>query len=88
MFESNQNMRKGIIDKIILRYKPPCNENEIVEKAPDYIVRPKADLSKMNSQEGKISCPCCGSGMKIDKVLENTTILKCTGCGLSDTRLN
>jgi len=26
--------------------------------------------------------------MKIDRVLENTTILKCTGCGLSDTRLN
>lgn len=88
MFESNQNMRKGIINKIILRYKPPCNENEIVEKAPDYIVRPKADLSNVDTQEGKISCPCCGLEMKIDKVLENTTILKCTGCGLSDTRLN
>ena len=23
-----------------------------------------------------------------NKILENTTILKCTGCGLSDTRLN
>lgn len=88
MFESNQNMRKGIINKIILRYKPPCNENEIVEKTPDYIVRPKADLSNVDTQEGKISCPCCGLEMKIDKVLENTTILKCTGCGLSDTRLN
>jgi len=26
--------------------------------------------------------------MKADKILENTTIIRCTECGLSDTRIN
>ena len=30
-------------------------------------------------------CPCCGSEMKKEKELENTTIMKCVDCGLSDT---
>lgn len=94
MFESNQNIRRGIIDKILLRYKPACNENEIIEKPPDYLVRPKTDLSDTNKTEvldkpeEKIPCPCCGSEMKVDRVLENTSVLKCIGCGMSDTRLN
>ncbi|MFZ8908419.1 MAG: hypothetical protein ACO2YR_05825 [Nitrosopumilaceae archaeon] len=49
---------------------------------------PKIDDSESEEKEQKISCPCCGSQMKIDKVLENTTVLKCSGCGLSDTRVN
>lgn len=34
----------------------------------------------------KISCPCCGGKMNLEKVLENTNLLRCTICGLSDTR--
>jgi hypothetical protein len=71
MFNSPSSARIGIINKILQRYKPSCNENNVAEKKPDYVVRPK-----------------CGSQMNIDKVLENTTVLKCTGCGLSDTRVN
>ena len=94
MFDSNQNVRKGVIDKILLRYKPTCNEHEIEEKPPEYLVRPKSDLPDSDppeitgKAEEKISCPCCGSEMKVDQVLENTNVLKCTGCGISDTRLN
>ena len=33
-------------------------------------------------------CPCCGSEMKVEKVLEKTSIIRCTECGISDTRLN
>ena len=92
MFESNQNVRKGVINKILQRYKTPCNENDVIEKPPDYIIRPREDPSTTNSEDipapEKISCPCCGSEMKVEKVLENTTVLKCGGCGLSDTRLN
>lgn len=95
MFESNEATRKGIINKIRLRYHPSCNPDDIVEKKPDYVVRPKQDLEsiqnaekKIKNSEEKISCPCCGGEMKIDQILENTTILKCSGCGISDTRLN
>jgi hypothetical protein len=94
MFESNESSRKTIVNKIILRYHPPCNpENE--EKKPDYVVRSKLDLNSSNNSlenleesKEKIPCACCGSEMKVDKILENTTILKCSGCGITDTRLN
>ena len=92
MFDSNQNVRVGVINKILLRYKPPCNNDDITEKTPDYIVRPRNDVidekTKEQNNSEKKPCPCCGSKMRVDKVLENTTVLKCDGCGLSDTRVN
>jgi hypothetical protein len=95
MFESNQSVRKSIVNKILQRYHPSCNADDVVKKAPDYVVRSKQNLEAPNNSlenleesKEKISCPCCGSVMKVDKILENTTVLKCTGCGLSDTRLN
>jgi hypothetical protein len=88
MFNSPSSARIGIINKILQRYKPSCNENNVVEKKPDYVVRPKIEEPEPEEPEQKVSCPCCGSQMNIDKVLENTTVLKCTGCGLSDTRVN
>ncbi len=60
----------------------------------DYDTDSKPDLDSTNSSiensesKEKISCPCCGSDMNVDKVLKNTTIIKCSGCGLTDTRLN
>ena len=94
MFESNQSARKRIINKILLHYHPPCNTEDVTEKKPDYVVGSKPYLDSTNSSiensesKEKISCPCCGSDMKVEKVLENTTILKCSGCGISDSRLN
>jgi hypothetical protein len=41
MFESNQSSRKAIVSKILLRYHPPCNTDDVVGKKPDYVVRPK-----------------------------------------------
>jgi hypothetical protein len=80
MFESENEERKRISDLIIARYYPACNE-EIKEVKPDYKIRQKSDTPK-------ISCPCCGSEMKVDQVIEKTTIIRCTECGISDTRLN
>ena len=94
LFESNEATRKKITNKIRLRYHPSCNPDDLVEKKPDYIIRTRPDLEPINGAENleehgeKISCPCCGCEMKVDQILENTTILKCTGCGISDTRLN
>ena len=95
MFESNESERKSIIKKILLHYRPTCNESDITNLQPDNVVSSKPDsasthnsIENSDESEEKIPCPCCGHHMKIDRVLENTTILKCTGCGLSDTRLN
>ena len=94
MFDSNSTARHAIMKKIILHYRPACNVDDILQKKPEYAVRSKLDAESKNDSKitgenpEKISCPCCGSEMKVDKVLENTTVQKCTGCGLSDTRLN
>jgi hypothetical protein len=97
MFESSSSTRQVIIDKIIRAYHPVCNASDLKEKKLDYVVRSKLDEDSSNipqknpietKTKEKVSCPCCGAEMKVDKVLENTTILKCTGCSLSDTRLN
>ena len=85
MFESNQSIRKSVLQKIIMRYKPSCNPDNTAPP-PNYIVRRQVENEKPFDAGEKISCPCCGATMKIDKILENTKIVKCTMCGLSDTR--
>ena len=80
MFESSKEYRQNIINKIINRYKPVCNSDEVVIQKPDYVARTK--------ELEKFSCPCCGAEMKSEKILEKSTLYRCTGCGISDTRLN
>jgi len=93
MVESDSITRQVIIDKIRRVYKPACNVSEVQEK-PDYVIRSKLEKTpnfsqkKLTEIKEKIPCPCCGAKMSVDKILENTTVLKCDGCGLSDTRLN
>ena len=86
LFESDPVTRKAIMKKIILRYKPACNPEEEPSQ-PDYVIKQKyAEIEDANPPTSKINCPCCGAAMKIEKVLENTNLLRCAGCGLSDTR--
>lgn len=85
MFESSDERRKVVLKKIMNHYKPPCNYAEIPEKKPDYVVR-KTDEPSTESE--KFSCPCCGSEMKPEQILEKSTVYRCTGCGISDTKLN
>jgi hypothetical protein len=87
LFEFGNDERKKILDKIIARYKPTCNL-EIPSDTKQYTIRSKDNLPNNDSLPKKISCPCCGSKMRIDKILENTTIIRCTECGLSDTTIN
>jgi hypothetical protein len=35
----------------------------------------------------KMKCACCGEEMILDRESEKTFIYKCTGCGLTDSRL-
>lgn len=83
MFESGNDARNKVLNQILARYHPKCNEIK-PEPKPEYKIRPKPDLDPSSI----ISCPCCGSEMKVEKELENTTIIRCTECGISDTRLN
>ena len=86
LFESSNEKRKNILNKIVSRYKPPCNSEDIPETKPDYVVR-GSDATD-TSQPDTFSCSCCGSEMKAEKILEKSTVFRCTGCGLSDTKLN
>jgi len=85
MFESGNDARKKVLDKVLAHYRPKCNLEIKPEPKPEYKIRPRQDYQKSSSQ---VSCPCCGSEMKVEKVLENTTIIRCIQCGMSDTRLN
>ena len=85
MFESSDDRRQSVLNKILARYKPVCNTEEILSAKPEYAVRKKEEP---DSKPEKISCACCGSEMKAEQILEKSTVFRCTGCGLSDTRLN
>jgi hypothetical protein len=88
LFESENDERKKILDKIIVRYNPVCNL-ETMSNVKQCPIPTKDNLqNNYNSIPQKISCPCCGSKMKTDKILENTIIIRCTECGLSDTTIN
>lgn len=85
MFESSDDRRKNVVNKIVTSYKPACNSVDITKKKPDYVVRKS---EKINPEPEKVSCLCCGSEMKPEEILEKSTLFRCTGCGLSDTKLN
>ena len=85
MFESSNDKRQNVINKIMTHYKPPCNSADIPEVKPDYVVR---KTEKPSLEPEKFVCPCCGSEMKSEKILEKSTLYRCTGCGISDTKLN
>ena len=84
LFESNDDERRNVLNKIMVRYKPVCNP-VVAKIKPDYVVR---KLKKTNPEPKKFSCPCCGSEMKSEQVLEKSTLFRCIGCGLSDTKIN
>ena len=85
MFESSKVQRQNVYNKILSRYKPPCNSGTTPKTEPEYTVR-KSEEESLDPQ--KISCLCCGSEMKAEQILEKSTVYRCTSCGLSDTKLN
>lgn len=84
MFEASPERRQNVMNKIYAQYKPQCNSSEIPEPKPEYSVR----KSENSDSEEKILCACCGAEMNPEKILEKSTLYRCTGCGLSDTKLN
>ena len=85
LFESSLDYRQSICNKILSRYKPPCNTEDSIKVEPAYTVRKSKDKP---SESDKITCLCCGAEMKPEKTLEKSTLYRCTSCGLSDTKLN
>lgn len=89
MFDATPKQRKQVISKIIARYRPICNVQNIPKEKPNYLTRTKYNSNSPESGKSeKILCPCCGYEMKIEQILEKSSIIKCPECGLSDTRLN
>ena len=84
LFESTADYRKNVISKIVNRYKPPCNSEDVVETKPDYVVRKSENLPDQEN----LKCQCCGAEMKAEQILEKSTLYRCSSCGISDTRLN
>ena len=85
MFNSDADSRQKVLRKIIARYNPPCNYADVSQKNPDYAVRVSGDAVDWSE---KFNCPCCGAEMKPEQILEKSTVYRCTGCGMSDTKLN
>ena len=85
LFEATADHRQNVVNKIFARYKTPCNSSEVAETKPDYVVRKSEDSE---DEQEKIPCACCGAEMKPEKLLEKSTLFRCTGCGLSDTKIN
>ena len=87
MFNSNRSHRLGVVDRILSHYKPPCNDATTTasasSKSPEYKIR-KDTIPKPRGYK----CPCCGSEMSPEKTLRASTLYRCTGCGMSDTRAN
>ena len=79
MFDSAVDQRNNIVSKIISKYQPVCNLMNMSEQKPDYVIRSKSE---------KVLCPCCGSEMKVEKIMEKSSIIKCPECGISDTKIN
>ena len=84
LFESTSDYRKNVLSKIITRYKPACNSQDVVESKPDYKVRKSDSLPGQDNPK----CQCCGAEMKVEQILEKSTLYRCVGCDISDTRLN
>ncbi len=85
LFESNDDYRQNVLNRIMTHYKPPCNSNDVPKVKPDYVIR---KTEQPNLEPKKFSCACCGSEMKSEKILEKSTLYRCAGCGISDTKLN
>ena len=85
LFESSAKYRQNVFNKILIHYKPLCNYTNVHDTKHDYVIR-KSKNPGLESE--KISCLCCGAEMKSEKVFGKSILLRCIGCGLSDTRIN
>jgi hypothetical protein len=88
LFKSEIDEQKRILGKIITRYQPICNIENIQQAKSEYSIRPSHHSQNDVKAVDKTSCPCCGSEMKVDQIFENTTVIRCVGCELTDTRFN
>ena len=84
LFDSSTPHRENVMNKIISNYKPACNITILPERKPDYVVRKSENT---NQDIEKTLCFCCGAKMMPEQILEKSTLFRCTGCGLSDTRI-
>jgi len=83
MFESTTDYRKNIINKIKIRYNPPCNFDDTSKIKPDYVIQKTGESTKSEIY----ICSSCGSEMKSEQI-EKSTVFRCTNCKSSNTKSN
>ena len=85
LFESGNEKRMNVIQKILSQYKPHCNSDDMLESKPDYVVRVSEEPDVTSD---KIICACCGSEMNLEKTLKKANLGRFTRCGINDTRIS
>ena len=53
LFESSNEKRMNVIQKILSQYKPHCNLDDIPESKPDYVVRASEESDKDLEESNK-----------------------------------
>ena len=53
LFESSNEKRMNVIQKILSQYKPHCNSDDIPESKPDYVVRTSEESDKDSEESEK-----------------------------------
>ena len=83
MFKSTTDYRKNVINKIKIRYNPPCNFDDTSKIKSDYVIRKTGESTKSETH----ICSLCGSEMKSEQI-EKSTVFRCTNCKSSNTKSN
>ena len=55
LFESSNEKRMNVIQKILSQYKPHCNSDDIPESKPDYVVRASEESSEESDKDSEES---------------------------------
>ena len=53
LFESSNEKRMNVIQKILSQYKPHCNSDDIPESKPDYVIRASEDPDTDSEESDK-----------------------------------
>lgn len=69
---------------------------EVAEPAPSDTTEPPSSTNaadpappESDSSRGAVLCPCCGSGMDLEKRIgSGSALYRCAGCNMSETRLD
>ncbi len=100
MFGSSAPDRRLAVGKIVSKYSPHCNMVPVPEQAgEDQAALSEEPAQQSSERDGSaptpggsrppdsVKCACCGSEMRLERRLQQSSLYRCEGCGISETRL-